>query len=143
MISGQFGWTINSKVSDLLSLHVVQHCAGVYSHTYSLQWYRWVWEICLNTTNSQIVKRKDFLYCLCTSILDCFGHLVSPPCKHRPGLRWPKESDTFIFSTSFVYVSCECECQKWIPALYTIVIWPYVKFCNTCTCPVGTWTCRG
>ncbi len=38
-----------------------------------------VYEICLNTTNYQIFNMQDFRYCLWTSILDCFGKLVSPP----------------------------------------------------------------
>ncbi len=39
-----------------------------------------VYEICLNTTNYPIFNMQDFRYCLWTSILDCFGQLVSPPC---------------------------------------------------------------
>ncbi len=38
-----------------------------------------VYEICLNTTNCSIFNMQDFIYCLWTSILDCFGQLVSPP----------------------------------------------------------------
>ncbi len=40
-----------------------------------------VYEICLNTTNYPIFNMQDFRYCLFTSILDCFGQLVHPPCK--------------------------------------------------------------
>ncbi len=38
-----------------------------------------VYDICLNTTNYPIFNMQDFRYCLWTSILDCFGQLVSPP----------------------------------------------------------------
>ncbi len=38
-----------------------------------------VYEICLNTTNYPIFNMQDFRYCLWTSILACFGQLVSPP----------------------------------------------------------------
>ncbi len=41
-----------------------------------------VYEICLNTTNYLIFNMQDFGYYLWTSILDCFGQLVSPPCSH-------------------------------------------------------------
>ncbi len=34
---------------------------------------------CLNTTNCPIFNMQVFRYCLWTSILDCFGQLVSPP----------------------------------------------------------------
>ncbi len=37
-----------------------------------------VYEIYLNTTNYTIFNMQDFRYCLWTSILDCFGQLVSP-----------------------------------------------------------------
>ncbi len=36
-----------------------------------------VYEICLSTTNYRIFNMQDFRYCLWTSILDCFGQLVS------------------------------------------------------------------
>ncbi len=39
-----------------------------------------VYEICLNTTNYPIFNMQDFRYCLWTSIWNCFGQLVSPPC---------------------------------------------------------------
>ncbi len=59
-----------------------------------------VYEICLNTTHFLIFKLQYFRYCLWTSILDCFGQLVSPPwisyisqannlnypCVHQPSL---------------------------------------------------------
>ncbi len=38
------------------------------------------YEICLNRTNYPIFNMHDFIYCLCTTILDCFGQLVSPLC---------------------------------------------------------------
>ncbi len=38
-----------------------------------------VYEICFNTTNYLIFNMQDFRYCLWTSLLDCFGQLVSPP----------------------------------------------------------------
>ncbi len=36
------------------------------------------YEICLNATNCLIFNIQDFMYWLYTSIVDCFGHLVSP-----------------------------------------------------------------
>ncbi len=36
--------------------------------------------ICYNTTNYLICNKQDFRYWLCTSILNCFGQLVSPLC---------------------------------------------------------------
>ncbi len=36
------------------------------------------YEIWLNTTNYPIFNMQDFRYWLCTSILDCFGQVVSP-----------------------------------------------------------------
>ncbi len=39
-----------------------------------------VYVICLNTTNYPLFNIQHFRYCLWTSILDCFGQLVSPPC---------------------------------------------------------------
>ncbi len=42
-----------------------------------------VYEICLNTTNYPIFNMQAFRYCLWTSILDCFGQLVSPPCQRQ------------------------------------------------------------
>ncbi len=41
-------------------------------------------EICLIRPNNAIFNVKDFKYWLCTSVLECFGQLVSPPC-HRNG----------------------------------------------------------
>ncbi len=38
-----------------------------------------MYEIYFNTTNYPIFNMQDFRYCLWTSILDCFGQLVSPP----------------------------------------------------------------
>ncbi len=38
-----------------------------------------VYEICLNTTNYPIFNMEEFRYCMWTSILDCFGLLVSRP----------------------------------------------------------------
>ncbi len=40
-----------------------------------------VFEICLYTTNYLIFNMQDFRYCMWTSILECFGQLVSPPWK--------------------------------------------------------------
>ncbi len=36
--------------------------------------------ICLNTTNHMIFNMRDFRYLLCTSILDCFSHVVTTLC---------------------------------------------------------------
>ncbi len=41
-----------------------------------------VYEICLNATNYPIFNMQDLMYCLWTSMLDCFGQLVSLPCKY-------------------------------------------------------------
>ncbi len=35
-------------------------------------------EICLNITNYPNFNMQDFKYLLCTSILNCFDHVVSP-----------------------------------------------------------------
>ncbi len=45
-----------------------------------------VYEICLNTTNYPIFNMQDFRYCPWTSILDCFGQLISPPCNMTSGV---------------------------------------------------------
>ncbi len=37
--------------------------------------------ICLNTTNYLMFNMPDFIYWLCTSILNCFGQLAFPLCK--------------------------------------------------------------
>ncbi len=36
------------------------------------------YEICFNATNYLIYNMQSFIYWLCTSILDCFGQLISP-----------------------------------------------------------------
>ncbi len=63
-------------------------------------------EICLKTTNYPIFNMQDLRYYLWTSILDCFGQLVPPPCKggeeyfskhsifqaRRSDMGWPDKS---------------------------------------------------
>ncbi len=38
------------------------------------------YEICLNKTNCPIFNMQDFIYCLCTCNLNCFGQVVFPQC---------------------------------------------------------------
>ncbi len=48
--------------------------------------------IFLNTTNYLIFKMQDFRYWICTSILDCFGQMVTHgehvPCNYVPSFRF-------------------------------------------------------
>ncbi len=39
------------------------------------------YDICFKTMNYPIFNMQDFRYWLCTSVLDCFGQVVSPSVK--------------------------------------------------------------
>ncbi len=75
-----------------------------------------VYEICLNNTNYLIFNMQDFRYCLWTSILVCFGQLVSPPCE------WSKtkeiklcryELDVVPCDIVQLFEACELEHDEW------------------------------
>ncbi len=68
------------------------------------------YEKCLNTTNYPIFNMQDFRYCLWTSILDCFGQLVS---HHVSYMLWWVEQDLGVLRSPFALVAFQGNSIPW------------------------------
>ncbi len=84
---------VSSFSQDERYLGITHLCQSTHFTYNILQYTRFNWTyytwpygklICLNTTNYLICNMQDFRYWPCTSILDCFGHVVSPLCDVLP-----------------------------------------------------------
>ncbi len=72
------------------------------------------YEICLNTTNYLIFNMQDFIYWLCTSILNCFSQIVTPL------IWWMLKFQVILLTLSLIYIylfllMCNWVCPKNVP----------------------------